>query len=109
MSEEFSNVDRVINAPIPGRVNQAEGSDPDRKDQGFSKALKKKMEEKLEEDGDQNDEVILHDEAENDEYREDRPEASSDDSDLEAEIEENDEEDERADLAAPSKHIDLTA
>ncbi|MCK4574547.1 MAG: hypothetical protein KAU36_09250 [candidate division Zixibacteria bacterium] len=109
MTAEFSNVDRLTDTPIPGRVNAAGGSNPDKKDQGFSKALKDKLKEKLDKDGDHKDELVLSDEQDDDHDREHRSDDSSDEPVQTEPVDEPVENVEGAEAEAPGEHIDLTA
>lgn len=101
MTEEFSSVDRLINAPVPGRVNPAGESNPDKK-QGFAKTLKKKMEKKKkDEDGYEPSELLQEDDADTVEPDDD-PEQKPDPA-------EHSEKSADTRSGPPSDHIDLKA
>lgn len=103
MDESLDPIDRLPDPQHSDRVNPADRSNPEKKDNGFSNALKEKMKEKLKQKAQQNDEVILHDEPddshadhEQDEQTESQPEAEM--------LEPNEDEKEPA-----QEHIDLKA
>lgn len=102
MTESLDPIERQPEAKNSDRVNPADRSNPEKKDNGFSNALKEKMKEKLKNKGRQQDEVIIEDEprddqqsaAEHDESGEQMAEAPEADNDS----------DDR-----PPEHVDLKA
>ncbi|UCD62820.1 MAG: hypothetical protein JSW34_08620 [Candidatus Zixiibacteriota bacterium] len=106
MDESLDTVGRTPEPHDPDRINPAGRSNPDKKDNGFSNALKEKMKEKLKERALGKDQVILHEDGK------DTEEERSDDEDTgeKPSQEENREEKEAVDdedLSAD--HIDLKA
>ena len=97
MDESLVPVDRLPDTQHSDRVNPADRSNPEKKDNGFSNALKEKMKEKLKQKAQKEDEVVL----------ESAPEASDEDQPHDQQSEppegETDENEET------SEHIDLKA
>lgn len=59
MAETFFPVDNLPDTPTSDKVNPTAGSDPNKKEQGFSKALREKMKEKLKKEAHKKDELVL--------------------------------------------------
>lgn len=102
MAESLDPIERLPDNKPSDRVNPADRSNPEKKDNGFSSVLKEKMKEKLKEKALQKDEVILDNEPEQ-ERQSDLHDEQSDASQVEA-AETNDESDEQ-----PLEHVDLKA
>ncbi|UCE23376.1 MAG: hypothetical protein JSU74_08715 [Candidatus Zixiibacteriota bacterium] len=102
MTESLDPVEHKPDTPHSDRVNPADRSNPEKKDNGFSNALKEKMKEKLKSKARQQDEVIIDDgdgddqqsAADKDEYGEQTAEAS----DVEDDPDDH-----------PPEHVDLKA
>ncbi len=61
MTESLDPIERQPEAQHSDRVNPTDRSNPEKKDNGFSNALKEKMKEKLRNKARQQDEVIIED------------------------------------------------
>ena len=102
MTESLEPIERTPTAKTSDRVNPADRSNPEKKDNGFSNALKEKMKEKLKKKAQQNDEVILKHETDENE----KPESQQADPADEINEEPDAEEETGGDL---SEHVDLKA
>ena len=104
MDESLDPVDRLPDTQHSDRVNPADRSNPEKKDNGFSNALKEKMKEKLKRKAQKEDQVVL----------ESAPETSDEDQSDEQQSEhladepENDGTETSEDDTTP-EHIDLKA
>ncbi len=73
MTESLEPIERTPTAKTSDRVNPTDRSNPEKKDNGFSNALKEKMKEQLKKKAQIDDEVILENEPEEDEKPEPQP------------------------------------
>ena len=104
MTESLEPIERTPIAKSSDRVNPADRSNPEKKDNGFSNALKEKMKEKLEEETQKDDEVILENEPEPE--HDDKPEAEY----TEATGDDSDEPEAKEDTTGDAmEHVDLKA
>ena len=102
MTESLDPIERQPEGQHSDRVNPTDRSNPEKKDNGFSNALKEKMKEKLRNKARQQDEVIIEDGDGSDQQ------AEADKDDCHEQAAEAPEVDDGAD-DHPPEHVDLKA
>jgi hypothetical protein len=106
MAESLDPIERLPDTPQNDRVNPTDRSNPEKKDNGFSNALKEKMKERLKKKALDKDEVILEDYDEH-RHQSDTENAEAGHETPEEAVEETDAGDESDDDTL--EHVDLKA
>ncbi len=101
MAESLDPTERLPDTKHSQRVNPTDRSNPEKKDNGFSNALKEKMKEKLKEKARRDDEVILDIDVDESSATEEEEHQASDEPIEEPETEDSEEQ--------TTKHVDLKA
>ena len=104
MDESFSSVDSLRTYTTADKVTPSDRSNKDKKKNGFSEALKEKMEEKLKEDKQQDTLILNEDETSS----KDQPEGQQEESPQEPETT-DESSTETPPEATETRHIDVTA